>query len=66
MSIEGMRQVTGTLEPAMKGNCISWAMSTIRRAWSQLHERCLSLNTAAVRPLARNTSTVCWKNSQRG
>src|SRR5437879_12412138 len=66
ISTDGVRHVTGKLDPAMKANPSSREVSYILRAHSQFHERCLSLNTGAVRPLSRNTFTICSKNSQRG
>ena len=63
-SIEGIRQVTGSDEPAIKGKPIWRAVSTISLAQSQRHDRCLSLNTGAHRPERRKTSTICWKNSK--
>ena len=53
MSTEGVRHVTGRLDPAMKGNFSSREVSYILRAQSQFQERCLSLNSGTERPLAR-------------
>ena len=50
-------------EPASKGNFIARDNSTISAAHSHFQERCLSLNTGAVRPSWRNTSVTCLKNS---
>ena len=44
-STEGIRQVTGSDEPARSGKPIARAVSTISLAHSQFHERCLSLKT---------------------
>ena len=52
MSTEGVRQVTGRLDPAMKANPSRREVSYISRAQSQFHDRCLSLKIGAERPLA--------------
>ena len=52
MSIDGMRHVTGRLEPAMNGKPILSEVSYICLAHSHFHERCLSLNSGTLRPLA--------------
>src|SRR5438067_2799111 len=66
ISTDGVRQVTGKLDPAMNANPILRDVSYISLAQSQFHERCLSLNTGTERPLERNTSTIWVKNSWRG
>ena len=48
MSIAGIRQVTGSDEPARNGKPSSRAVSTISLAQSQFHDRCLSLKTGVV------------------
>ena len=45
MSIDGIRQVTGSDEPARNGNFSSREVSTISLAHSHFHDRCLSLKT---------------------
>src|SRR5664279_2999043 len=65
-STEGVRHVTGRLEPARYGICIDFEVSYISRAHSHFQERCLSLNMGTTRPLERNTSATCWKNWYRG
>ena len=50
----------------MSGKPIRRDVSYISFAQSQFQERCLSLKTGTERPLARNTFTISWKNSQRG
>src|SRR5579875_3380156 len=45
ISSEGMRQVTGSEEPAIKGNCIEREVSYISFAHSHFQDRCLSLKT---------------------
>ncbi len=62
MSIDGMRQVTGSDEPARKAKPSARAVSTISRAHSHFHERCLSLKTGAVRPSFLKTSVTSLKN----
>ena len=66
ISTDGVRQVTGRLDPAMKAKPSSREVSYILRAHSQFQERCLSLKTGTDLPLSRNTFTICSKNSQRG
>ena len=66
ISTDGMRHVTGRLEPAMNGKPIDRDVSYISLAQSQFQERCLSLNTGTERPLSRNTFTVSSKNRYRG
>ena len=63
MSIDGIRQVTGSDEPARNGNLSSREMSTISFAHSHFHDRCLSLKTGTARPSLRKTSVTCLKNS---
>ena len=63
ISTAGIRQVTGSDEPAMNGKFMTRAVSTISLAQAHFHERCLSLNTGAVRPSFRKTSVTCLKNS---
>ena len=65
-STAGIRHVTGSDDPARKGNPIFRAVSTISFANSHRQERCLSLKTGVVRPSFANTSTICLKNSYRG
>ncbi len=65
-SSAGNRQVTGRLDPAIKGTPIALAWSTIWRASARLYDRCLSLNTGTDRPEARNTSRISRKNRPRG
>ena len=66
ISTDGMRHVTGKLDPAMYAKPISRDVSYICFAQSQFHERCLSLNIGTDRPLSLYTLTICSKNSQRG
>src|ERR1051325_5950350 len=66
ISIDGVLQVTGRLDPAISGNPIRRDVSYISLAQSQFHDRCLSLNTGTERPLSSNTLTICLKNSYLG
>ena len=63
ISIDGVRHVTGRLDPAMNGNLMLASVSYISFAQSQFHDRCLSLNTGTERPLSAKTLTICLKNS---
>ena len=63
MSMEGIRRVTGSDEPAISGKPSSLLVATISVAHSQFQERCLSQKTGTLRPLARNTSMAWQKNS---
>ena len=58
MSIAGKRQVTGSDEPARKGNPSRFESATISVQCSQVVERCLSLKTGTARPLASKTLTT--------
>ena len=46
----GIRHVTGSDDPARKGNFIDLDRSTISFAHSHFQERCLSLKTGTARP----------------
>ncbi len=52
ISTDGIRHVTGRLDPAMKGKPMLAAVSTISRALAQSQDRCLSFQTGVVRPSA--------------
>ena len=56
--MEGMRQVTGSDEPAIRGKPIRRAVSTISLAQSQRHDRCLSLNTGTPTGVAEHLDNL--------
>ena len=51
ISTDGVRQVTGRLDPAMNAKPMLRDVSYISFAHSQFQDRCLSLNTGTERPL---------------
>ena len=58
-SSQGLRQATGSDDPAMNGAPSARARSYIHLASGQLYDRCLSLNTGTLRPLVANTPQIC-------
>ena len=57
MSMDGMRRVTGSDDPAKNGKPSRLESATISAQRAQVVERCLSLNTGTERPLSSNTFT---------